>query len=432
MPKKKQWKPFQAESITNELWPGEMSMPAERPEFLNPHFISSQTIEGLYEKTKKKIAKVEAILDDYKQELQGIKIRGVLFNLSNYMEALNSSRIEGIDNSFAYLVSRENGENPMMRDKYQLAGETLANLQAVKLGVGSIASGSITLELLDEIQEEITRDTGVRSGGIRAGQVVIAGKSGIICVPPAASKLGGYLDDLAEFILRDDIENIIHIALAHAQFEGIHPYEDGNGRTGRCLSYLMFYHKFGFPLPMSVGLFGARSKYYDALNDFRDGHLDSIIELHLDSIETFCKSSLPDFKELADYLEHIIAELSQSALPYETPEIVKWAAGHPIVNYNSLTAAFRLSETDAINLLEQFEKAGFLKASSDLCPSNAPIKEMMFEVHEIINTCEYLEKEVRENTAKAVKCNLSLTTKERVAKNQLDWIIKTIENKRAT
>jgi fido (protein-threonine AMPylation protein) len=71
-------------------------------------------------------------------------------------------------------------------------------------------------------------------------------------VPPRADRVPGAIDDLVAFAHRDDIPALSHAAIAHAQFETIHPFPDGNGRTGRALIHAMIRNR-ALPLSRCTG-----------------------------------------------------------------------------------------------------------------------------------------------------------------------------------
>lgn len=93
-------------------------------------------------------------------------------------------------------------------------------------------------------------------------------------VPPHHSRVVAAIDDLLLFAQRDNIPVLPQISLAHAQFETIHPFTDGNGRTGRALIQAMLRHKGltrNVTVPVSAGLLTDTDSYFAALTAYRDG-----------------------------------------------------------------------------------------------------------------------------------------------------------------
>lgn len=100
-------------------------------------------------------------------------------------------------------------------------------------------------------------------------------------VPPHHDRVLAAIDDVIRFIARDDVPVLAHAALAHAQFETIHPFPDGNGRTGRALVHAHLRSKGltrNVTVPISAGLLRDTNAYFDALMRYREGDYVPIVE----------------------------------------------------------------------------------------------------------------------------------------------------------
>jgi len=101
---------------------------------------------------------------------------------------------------------------------------------------------------------------------------------GALFVPPAPHRVPGLLDDLVRFCNRTDVDPVAQAAIAHAQFETIHPFTDGNGRTGRALVHVVLRRR-GLArrtvVPVSTVLLADVDGYFDGLGDYRAGRLDA-------------------------------------------------------------------------------------------------------------------------------------------------------------
>jgi Fic family protein len=101
-------------------------------------------------------------------------------------------------------------------------------------------------------------------------------------VPPYHTHVRAAIDDLIAFINREDLPPLAHAALAHAQFETIHPFPDGNGRVGRALIHSILKAKDltrKVTVPVSAGLLADLASYIDALTDYRTGDHEPIVRL---------------------------------------------------------------------------------------------------------------------------------------------------------
>jgi Fic family protein len=98
----------------------------------------------------------------------------------------------------------------------------------------------------------------------------------------------GLLEDLCRFIATDDISPVAQAAIAHAQFETIHPFGDGNGRVGRCLIQVIFRPRGLAPRylpPINIVLGPNKDAYISGLEDFRAGALDRWVGYFADATE---------------------------------------------------------------------------------------------------------------------------------------------------
>jgi Fic family protein len=101
-------------------------------------------------------------------------------------------------------------------------------------------------------------------------------------VPPAYEDVPELIDDLTSFLRRTDVPVLVQAGVAHAQFETIHPFLDGNGRTGRALVHALL-HNRGLTekaiVPVSAGLLTDTRSYFDALTEYRSGHIEPIVSM---------------------------------------------------------------------------------------------------------------------------------------------------------
>ena len=123
------------------------------------------------------------------------------------------------------------------------------------------------------------------AGRWRTRQVWIGGGDlgphGAAFVPPHHREVPDAIEDLVAFIARDDVPVVAHAAIAHAQFETIHPFPDGNGRTGRALLHAHLRNKGltrHVTVPVSAGLLADTAGYFDALTRYRAGDPVPIVE----------------------------------------------------------------------------------------------------------------------------------------------------------
>lgn len=161
-------------------------------------------------------------------------------------ESIASSRIEGLEVGPRRLLRAQAALATGAEQRDITAAEILANIEAMTWSLDALdASGDITLDLLLETHRRLLAGSRLaeHAGKIRTQQNWIGGNAYNPCtaafIPPPPEELPLLLDDLCAFSNSTDLPIIAQAALAHAQFETIHPFIDGNGRTGRALIHLI-------------------------------------------------------------------------------------------------------------------------------------------------------------------------------------------------
>ena len=161
-------------------------------------------------------------------------------------ESVASSRIEGLEVGARRLLRAEAAIELGAETSDVTATEVLGNINAMAAAIRRVNPGEpITLDLLLDFHRRLLAGTRLdaHAGAIRDEQNWIGGSSYNPCsaafVPPPPEYVPSFLDDLCRFCNTDDIPAVAQAAMAHAQFETIHPFVDGNGRTGRALIHLV-------------------------------------------------------------------------------------------------------------------------------------------------------------------------------------------------
>lgn len=124
---------------------------------------------------------------------------------------------------------------------------------------------------------------------------------GALHVPPAPERVPALIEDLVEYLNRVDVPVFVQAGIAHAQFESIHPFTDGNGRIGRALIGAVMRRRGttrNAVVPLASGILARRDDYFDALGAYRTGDPAPIIEL-------FARSARAAAIEAHTTIEHI-------------------------------------------------------------------------------------------------------------------------------
>ena len=210
------------------------------------------------------------------------------------LEAVLSSRIEGTQSEITDLLRFEAGDDEgigEMRDDVQ---EVRNYITALDHGIERLAGGfPLSLRLLREAHERLMTGAGggrATPGEFRRSQNWIGGSSpsDAVFVPPPVDAMKPALDDLEQFLHTRSLPLLVHLAMAHYQFEVIHPFLDGNGRLGRLLIPLVLIERGVLPQPLlylSVYFERNRSHYYDLLlGTSRSGDLEPWISFFLRAV----------------------------------------------------------------------------------------------------------------------------------------------------
>jgi Fic family protein len=151
--------------------------------------------------------------------------------------------------------------------------------QAIDLGTSGAPLKVSDLEDIHRALLRFTADADI-AGVIRTSQNWIRGNDynpiGASYVPPPHEHVRPLLEDLCAFINRDDVAPIAQAGIAHAQFETIHPFADGNGRGGRALIYTVLRRRgeiTQYIPPISLILAAEPKGYIGGLNAYRQGEL---------------------------------------------------------------------------------------------------------------------------------------------------------------
>ncbi|HEY0839483.1 MAG TPA: Fic family protein, partial [Vulgatibacter sp.] len=194
-------------------------------------------------------------------------------------EAVLSSQIEGTQSSLQDLLAAE--AHVLGRDRPRDVDEVVNYVRAMKHGLARLSELPVSVRLIREIHTELLR--GVRGSHLTPGELRRSqnwiGPGGCTLaeatfVPPPPAEVPAALGALEAFLHReDDVPLLVKIGLAHAQFETIHPFLDGNGRVGRLLITFLLCERGVLYKPvlyLSHYFKRHRQRYYEALQAVRD------------------------------------------------------------------------------------------------------------------------------------------------------------------
>jgi len=290
-------------------------------------------------------------------------------------EAVLSSQIEGTHSTLEDVIDYESGEQETPKD----VEEVVNYIKAMNHGLAQIRSGELplSLRLIREIHAKLmagTRGSERDPGEFRRSQNWI-GPSGCSLadasyVPPPVREMTTALGDLEKF-LHDpgDLPALIHCAYAHAQFETIHPFLDGNGRVGRLLITFILCHRdiLEFPLLYLSHYFKLhRTEYYDRLTAIRrSGDWEGWVKFFLRGVASVSRDAVTTVRAIVTLREtsrQTVADTLGTMTGALT--LLDYLFEHPAVTANQVKDQLKVSFAQANKVLFRFEELKLVKETT--------------------------------------------------------------------
>jgi Fic family protein len=166
------------------------------------------------------------------------------------------------------------------------------------------------------------------------------------------------------FCNREDLPAVVQAAIAHAQFETIHPFADGNGRTGRCLIHMIL-RRHGVSRrvvpPVSVVLAADARRYVDGLTVFRAGDVDGWCLAFADALTLAGERAVDLGREMAELRESWFERAGRPNRGSSARRLLDGLPGNPIVSVESVSRSLGVSDEAARTALNRLERAEVLR-----------------------------------------------------------------------
>ena len=323
-------------------------------------------------------------------------------------ESVASSRIEGLDVGGRRLLhadaARQTGQAP--RDV--TAEEVLGNIDAMVWGIESVEPGGpITLDVILEAHRRLLAGTRFEEHGgrIRTEQNWIGGSGYNPCsaafVPPPPEEVPGLLDDLVRFCNDDTLPALAQAAVAHAQFETVHPFVDGNGRTGRVLLHLVLRRRgiaHRVLPPVSLVLATWARDYVSGLTETRYAGAPDSPQAHEGInrwVSFFASASLRAVRDTGRFEEHVRALQSSWRERAGNPrrdsaayQLIGALPAAPVLTATTAAGLIGRSFQTASQAVERLVDAGVLRQV------NVGRRNRAFEAPELIDAFTALERQL--------------------------------------
>ncbi len=294
---------------------------------------------------------------DEKQRQRGFDLPALLLR----SESAASSQIENLTSSARNIAMAEITANAPHN-----AQLIVGNIQAMREALSS--NGDLTVPEILRIHATLMNRGGFTSGGtIRREQVWVGGypysPHGALFVPPSERRVAACLDDLLAFLRRSDIDGIAKAAIMHAQFETIHPFTDGNGRTGRTLLHIVLRNNDLLrtsTLPVSAGLLHNIDAYMEAITAYQQGEPLAVVEQVASALElaiAIGDAVAERIDALCATWKSVIQERTNSKI-HALPSVL---VAQPVVNSKYIADALGITQRAAKTLINRACEYGMIR-----------------------------------------------------------------------
>ncbi len=285
-------------------------------------------------------------------------------------EATSSNRIEGTQTNIEEALQRKEYIDPEKRDDWD---EVQNYIKAMNEAVTSLAKLPVSSRLLLSVHEIILQ--GVRGkhkqpGSYRKSQNWIGGASinDAVFIPPHHTDLSKLMTDLEKFLNNESIlvPELIRIAIAHYQFETIHPFLDGNGRVGRLLITLYLVSKGILVKPtlyLSAFFEKHKSLYYDNLTRVRT-HNDLVqwVRFFLEGVRQISENSIQTFRSIISLRHRCEQKIISLGKKLKTAQaFLNYLYRCPIVDSQLVADTLSIDRSTAIRLIDDFIRLDILQ-----------------------------------------------------------------------
>ncbi len=318
----------------------------------------------------------------YLAELKGLceslPNRGILLDTLGIQEAKDSSEIENIITTHDELFAYQDESAARAAAK-----EVRHYVSALRTGYAAVReSGLIRLETVLAVQAELEQN---RAGLRKLPGTVLKNESTgqTIYEPPQdAAEVESLMGNLIDFIHAEDgLDPLLRMAIAHHQFESIHPFYDGNGRTGRILNLLMLQREGLLDLPvlyLSRYITTTKQDYYRLLQTVRDEDRWQEWCLYLlRGVAVTSRSAITLVKALRDLMNQTKHDLRARLPKLYSQDLLNNLFRHPYTKIEFIERELGVSRPTASKYLEQLTSAGFV-VKQRMGKTNFYINEPLF------------------------------------------------------
>lgn len=284
-------------------------------------------------------------------------------------DAESSAQIEGTRATMMDMLEKSAGVALKETD----ADDILYYIKALEYGTKRLKVLPLSSRLICEVHDKLM--TGARAthfadpGKFRSSQNWIGGTAPLnaLFVPPPVHEMNRAMGDFQKFLHNEkSVLPLVHIALAHSQFETIHPFLDGNGRTGRLIVTMLLCHRnlLERPVLFLSSYFRKHQKtYYARLNGYHEGDVHAWIDFFLDGIIETANESIEISKKIREIRDKDMAKIQALAKRESESGVLVLSRlfQKPLVTATTIMKWTGFSRAGALRLLDRFVGLGILE-----------------------------------------------------------------------
>jgi len=282
-------------------------------------------------------------------------------------ESIASSKIEHVEADIDEYARAMFG----MRSNRSAVSMAAATVALEGLIVAVDGGGDLTLDAVLSAHLSLMHDDPVESnyaGQLRDVQNWIGGSDrsprNALYVPPPPETVSDYMLDLCAFTNRTDMSALVQAAVAHAQFESIHPFTDGNGRIGRALVNTVLRRRGATStvvVPLASALVARRDAYFDVLTQYREGDPTPIVSVFATASRLAAEESQVTAMRMAAFPEMWVDALGRVRVDSTVARLLDVLPTMPVLSAKEAEAAMGVAPSALYRALDRLVEAGVLR-----------------------------------------------------------------------
>jgi Fic family protein len=387
--------------LVQRIWPADPTAPGarrERQSFRYQAFVPDRIARlqlTLPAQTAATVSAAERQVDLLNRDPPAMASLEVLARRLLRAESVASSRIEGLVLSQRRLAKAElEGAETRDETARSVLGNVTAMEEAVKLGAKDRPLRARDILALHRILMEATSTPG-SAGKLRdrqnwsGGNAFNPGRADF--VPPPPENVQDLVGDLCLFMNRTDLPPVVQAAVAHAQFETIHPFADGNGRVGRALIHVLLRRRALAPRyvpPVSLVLAADAKRYVGGLKAFREERIAEWCAIFAESVQLAAAKATELAARLFRLQQSWRGRAGRPRRHSSADALIQLLPAHPIVTLATATRILARSKQAANEAIALLAKSGVLH------PTTLARRNRAWEARELFDLVNAIEREL--------------------------------------